>query len=55
MIGYILAVNEEEDGMRVTGTSGICFLGRGRLGCEEKEQKKEEKGEESKKSVCDTD
>lgn len=29
-IGYSLAVNEEEDGMRVTGTSGILFIERGR-------------------------
>ena len=29
-IGYSLAVNKEEDGKRVTGTSGILFLERGR-------------------------
>lgn len=51
-IGYSLAVHEEEDGIRVTGTSGILFLER-QTGCVRKKSRKKKKGKESKKSGCE--
>lgn len=55
-IGYSLAVDEEEDVMKVTGTSGICFLERGRpkqTRFVRKKSRKKRMGKESKKSGCD--
>ena len=55
-IVYGLVVNEEEDGIRVTGTSGILFLERGRrkqTGFVRKKSRK--KGEMARRARNDCD